>query len=257
MSQRKVKPFRVLLEKQDHLVELENKLHQCDDAETVRLNLASRRQDSNQERRQILQQIETALGSYDRAVLVYHNMLALPQAQTQHRQSLEDWVNGNKPLVRSESTCFVGSLKDEDYVTLRPDEPDTAGLEALLEMSLKAFPKLFKHISHTQKILAKTNDMNIVLFPPQVLRRIVKIVVGLLIPLWLILPTVLLYNAPKPQTRAIIASTFTFGTCFIIIEITRTTKYNLILAVVSYGAVLSAFISGSLSGDSSTNSAMS
>ncbi|TVY21099.1 hypothetical protein LARI1_G001968 [Lachnellula arida] len=108
--------MRVLLEKQDHLVELENKLHQCDDAETVRLNLASRRQDSNQERRQILQQIETALGSY----------------------------------VRSESTCFVGSLEDEDYVTLRPDEPDTAGLEALLEMSLKAFPKLFKHISSSQ-----------------------------------------------------------------------------------------------------------
>jgi len=80
-------------------------------------------------------------------------MLALPQAQTKHRQSLDNWVNGNKPLVRSESTCFVGSLEDEDYVALRPDEPDTAGLEALLEMSLKAFPKLSKNVSHSQTIL--------------------------------------------------------------------------------------------------------
>jgi len=56
--------MRVLLEMQDRLVELETRLNQCDDTETVQLNLSSRRQDRNHERRDILLQIETTLGSY-------------------------------------------------------------------------------------------------------------------------------------------------------------------------------------------------
>ena len=56
--------MRVLLEMQDRLVELETRLNQCDDTETVQLNLSSRRQDRNHERRAILLQIETTLGSY-------------------------------------------------------------------------------------------------------------------------------------------------------------------------------------------------
>jgi hypothetical protein len=76
----------------------------------------------------------------------YHSVLTLPQAQRGHRQSVENWVIGNKPLVRSESACFLGSLVDEDYVALRADEPDTAGLEALLEIALKAFPSIAKYV---------------------------------------------------------------------------------------------------------------
>lgn len=73
-------------------------------------------------------------------------MLALPQSEPRHRQSVENWINGNKPLVRSESACFLERLNDEDYIALGVDEPDTAGLEALLETSLKAFPKIARHV---------------------------------------------------------------------------------------------------------------
>jgi hypothetical protein len=73
-------------------------------------------------------------------------MLALPQAEPRHRQSVENWINGNKPLVRSESACFLEGLNDEDYVALRAHEPDTAGLEVLLETLLKAFPKIARHV---------------------------------------------------------------------------------------------------------------
>jgi len=83
----------------------------------------------------------------DRAVIEYHSMLALPQAQRGHRRSVENWFNGNKPLVRSESSCFLGSLEDEDYVALRADESESAGLEALLEITLKAFPSVARLVS--------------------------------------------------------------------------------------------------------------
>jgi hypothetical protein len=65
--------MRVLLEKQDRLAELEHRLHQCDDAEVVQLNLASRRQDGNQERRQILRQVETTLRSYGKGKKCYNS----------------------------------------------------------------------------------------------------------------------------------------------------------------------------------------
>jgi hypothetical protein len=73
-------------------------------------------------------------------------MLALPKAQTKHRQSVENWIDGNKPLVRSESACFLGSLADDDYVALKVDETDWAGLESLLEVALKTFPKIAKQV---------------------------------------------------------------------------------------------------------------
>lgn len=56
--------MRVLLEKQDQLNELEERLNQCDDDETTQLNLSSRRQDSNQGRRALMEQIRRDLGHY-------------------------------------------------------------------------------------------------------------------------------------------------------------------------------------------------
>jgi hypothetical protein len=56
--------MRVLLEQQDRLCELQEQLEDCDDAETVQLNLSSRRQDDNRTRREILQQITTELKVY-------------------------------------------------------------------------------------------------------------------------------------------------------------------------------------------------
>lgn len=56
--------IRVLLEQQDRLCELQQQLEDCDDAETIQLNLSSRRQDGNRARREILQQIKTELKDY-------------------------------------------------------------------------------------------------------------------------------------------------------------------------------------------------
>ncbi len=56
--------IRVLLEQQDRLYELQQQLEDCDDRETIQMNLSSRRQDSNRARREILAQIKTELKNY-------------------------------------------------------------------------------------------------------------------------------------------------------------------------------------------------
>jgi hypothetical protein len=86
--------MRVLLEKQDHLFELESKLHQYDTAETIQLNLSSRRQDSNEDRRRVLQKIESTLesyGTFEAGIESVHHMHA----------------DGNKTsLCSSSAVCF-------------------------------------------------------------------------------------------------------------------------------------------------------
>ena len=56
--------LRVLLEQQDRLCELQQQLEDCDDVETIQVNLSNRRQDSNLVRRDILRQVKAELELY-------------------------------------------------------------------------------------------------------------------------------------------------------------------------------------------------
>ena len=56
--------MRSLIAQQDQLSELEMRLNDCDDAETVQLGLSSRRQDTNHQRKYLLEQIQMQLQTY-------------------------------------------------------------------------------------------------------------------------------------------------------------------------------------------------
>lgn len=50
---------------------------------------------------------------------------------------------GNKPLVRSESGCFLNMSNDTDYVALGvAQRSDQSGLESLAELALRTFPSV-------------------------------------------------------------------------------------------------------------------
>jgi hypothetical protein len=83
-------------------------------------------------------------------------MSTLPQAQIRHRQSVEYWVDGNKPLVRSESGCILGSLCEEDYISVRAEDSDRGGLETLFDIIVKAYPRLAKMVRASQLIFQPT-----------------------------------------------------------------------------------------------------
>ncbi len=56
--------LRYLLYLQDTLVELQQRLDACDDAENIQLHLSSNRSDGNEERRRIMRELEMQLPKY-------------------------------------------------------------------------------------------------------------------------------------------------------------------------------------------------
>ena len=85
----------------------------------------------------------------------------------------------------------------------------------------------------SQIFQANTRDRNIFVFPPHFLDRIVKMLFAVFIPLWLIFPTILLYNATSHNSRTIIYTIFTFWTSFIVISMANVSKYDLTLALIT------------------------
>lgn len=145
--------MRSLLGQQDELAELQERLERCDEAEPIRLGLSSRRQDENAERRELLRQVKTKLQEYDRCVQDCHAMLRLPEAHRTQKQNVENWYMGNKPLVRSESACYVNCTRGHDYVALTPKDTDRAGLETLVDLTMRTCPKVARHVRQPHQII--------------------------------------------------------------------------------------------------------
>ncbi|KUJ24439.1 uncharacterized protein LY89DRAFT_727466 [Mollisia scopiformis] len=232
--------LRVLLEQQDRLCELQQQLEDCDDAETIQLNLKSRRQDDNNTRRSVLQQVAAELKDYDKGVLRYQRMMALPRARKSHRRSVHNWVNGNKPVVRSESASLIAAPFTKDYIALNVEDSDRAGFELFFDRLMQSCPRLASYVSHG---MAKTIDHNVFILRRTLYERLIKCLVALCIPMGIIFPMILLYWFEKGGGRSAISAIFVLMTSFAICFMTKVTKYNLLLAVVAYAAVLSAFLS--------------
>ncbi|KAI0867205.1 hypothetical protein GGS24DRAFT_495499 [Hypoxylon argillaceum] len=217
--------MRIILELQDELAELQDQLHNCDDTEPTSLNLSSRRQDSNLERREIIKQIQSKLSVYDEAVQQFHQMKSLPQAQSRHLESIENWFDGTKPLVRSESGCYHQIHNETDYITFEKDRNDRAYLEILLELGLRTFPKLGN--------LDVINDDNIHLLQPSRLALTIKVFIAIATPAWLIFHVVLLLSISQNSSKIAAMCIFITATSLFMVLTTDASKYKLILAILT------------------------
>lgn len=83
----------------------------------------------------------------DEAVQRFDSMLRLSAATKGQRQSVFNWVAGNKPLVRSESACHLGCLDSKDYAVLGLDESEKAGMESVIDLIVKKFPAVANRVS--------------------------------------------------------------------------------------------------------------
>ncbi|KAI1501493.1 hypothetical protein F5X99DRAFT_382698 [Biscogniauxia marginata] len=232
--------MRNILELQDELAGLESRLHDCDDAETITLNLSSRRQDSNRDRRKLMNEISGKLSAYDEAVQQFHRMKCLPEAPQRHIRSVGNWFNGNKPLVRSESRIYHPIHEDRayDYISLAPEQSDRAFPEQLLELCLRTFPRLGDLIRYKQEI---TTDDHIFLFRPSHLATMAKILMTLLAPSLLILHSIILFFMPEAPSRTVVYCIFIVATSCVVSLTTNANKYNLLLALLTYAAVPTSF----------------
>ncbi|CAG8978972.1 hypothetical protein HYALB_00012255 [Hymenoscyphus albidus] len=230
--------MRSLIEQQDRLSELENQLNDCDDAETTQLGLSSCRQDTNHQRRDLL--IPSRLAPYlntsfiadgviygclDKAVQEFTNMLRLPEVQVRQHQSVYNWFIGNKPLVRSESACYLNCLEGDEYVILGTNEHDKAGMEALLDLVVQNFPGLANR--------SKTEDPHIFLCHPKLLGHVAKTILSVLFPICLVFPVMLLVYVGNSSSRSVIYCISTFAASFMVTWATNTSTYNLLLALIT------------------------
>lgn len=73
-------------------------------------------------------------------------MAALPRARKRHRRSVHNWVNGNKPIVRSESASLIAAPSAKDYITLHTEDSDRAGFELFLDRVVQPYPRLASYV---------------------------------------------------------------------------------------------------------------
>ncbi|OCL06753.1 hypothetical protein AOQ84DRAFT_410246 [Glonium stellatum] len=138
--------LRLLLEKQAHLGELERRLIKCDDKEMVQLYASSCKQDGNVQRRRLIEEVQLKIHDYDNSVLKYRRILQLSDAKKQHLNSIKNWINRNRPIVRSESDWVLHLLSSDNFIALKASDSGETGLENLLDRVLKKWPRFFSKV---------------------------------------------------------------------------------------------------------------
>jgi hypothetical protein len=96
----------------------------------------------------------TNLGVSDNAVLRYQHLMQLPSATLRSKASVRNWVDGHKPLVRSESHIFLDQIEDEDFMALHQADHgfDQGLLFNLLELAISFAPRVSKMVGSSSRL---------------------------------------------------------------------------------------------------------
>lgn len=73
-------------------------------------------------------------------------MLQLAEASAQNQVNVKNWMEGTKPIVRSEAG-WVSHLGADKFIALRPGDSSKAGLENILESTMRRWPRMFRSVS--------------------------------------------------------------------------------------------------------------
>lgn len=135
---------RVLLHKQDELIELENRLFMIDSEERTDFFLCCRRHDPCLERKALIEEAEKQLKSYSMSIPVirafdvniyidemlasYYQNIERPRPHNDKVTNFANWLDGVKPLDQPESTF----LSDLDDLRSPSSNSDRSGLDVLL-----------------------------------------------------------------------------------------------------------------------------
>ncbi|MCJ1262903.1 hypothetical protein MMC22_002773 [Lobaria immixta] len=202
---------RNILMRQDRLSELEIQLNDVDAEEDTQLFLSSRRHDQNPKRRQVLADIDDALHAYERAISCYRNMVLLSRPTASSVQSVVNWMDGNKPLVRSESTYLDFR---EDLVSLATADDHTVFDELIEWLLIKIVPKrLASSILSSKTTRARTDDVHTHLYESHRVEQISRLIVTLTVVLLLLSPMAVLSDMRSDRARfgVILSSTMAFA----------------------------------------------
>ncbi|KAE8447334.1 hypothetical protein EG329_010892 [Mollisiaceae sp. DMI_Dod_QoI] len=193
---------RLLLLKQDKLSLLEKQLEKVDRGEVALLSLGSIREDTNNERRSVLLEIDAALSDYERN----RQVLGFEAASDRDVVNLQNWIDGNGCIARDESAYLA---RPEDLLSVvSPDDYAVAWLGALVEDSRVYFrERLGQHPR-----LGISNDPNVHIFPPSSITLAARILMTPFITILLLTPVIIcnFFDSLTARLVVIIAATAAF-----------------------------------------------
>ncbi|KAL2281755.1 hypothetical protein FJTKL_11430 [Diaporthe vaccinii] len=231
---------RILLHKQDELIDLEQQLEQIDSEEQTEYYLSCRRQDLNTKRHALIQEAEVKLNEYNELLASYFDNIRRPKPSEAKVKSVRNWMKGIKPLVEAESTflCEIDDLRCPENL-LKP-----GGLDVFLERWTHFLPD---RLSSTQAGRLKSEDPNVTITEPSRLMSTSRVLTTILAVVSMTVPIVVLYCARSMVTRLWALSIFTAIFSSALCWLTESRNYEIFTATAAYCAALDVFV-GNITG---------
>ncbi|KAF5620222.1 hypothetical protein F52700_11542 [Fusarium sp. NRRL 52700] len=248
---------RLLLLKQNRVVELESKLHKIDRDEDRPLFLGSCQRDQNQDRAKAVAELDEALEDLGKIILIALVVLTLTrldnfllrsrqiseleQADPQAVRNLQNWVNGTGSIARAESR-FLNYPLQELLSTSPRDESAMIGLENNVAENLLRLRDYFLP-NYSPKVSRDTAHIYI---PARSSAALISR--ALMIPIvvvMLLAPVILCSYLSSTSSRLFAVGGATVFFVAMISGGTRMKSQELIIAGATYATVLTVFLSES------------
>ncbi|KAH9995156.1 hypothetical protein F4779DRAFT_631706 [Xylariaceae sp. FL0662B] len=232
--------IRLLLSKQDELVQLEDRLEKLDSDSIFTFFRGSLRHDRNGERTQLMAEIERVLIDYDSTLNRAEKSLQRPAARGRDTDNVQNWMKSTGQIPRSEAAY----LWQEDLVTIGETnrDPTSPILQDLIEDTIIWLSKLAKSTPFHRAV---SRDPHIHIFSSSMLGNFSKFIITLLLLLMLFIPVVISVSIRNTAARICVAM---IACCIFIIALAMVAKAKtseLFVAGATYSAILVAFITGS------------
>ncbi|UKZ90843.1 uncharacterized protein TrAFT101_005842 [Trichoderma asperellum] len=221
---------RLLLLKQDELSRLEEQLENIDaeDEELFPIFLGNNREDTNQDRKEILKKIDIALNDYDSFLKRQYRTFNLESSRDRAISSLRNWHDNNKSLASEE----IKYLNRRDLFTLLGNG---SWSDRLIDLINGYF--------NTTKKPRRERSANIM---EERMKQMIRVLQAALMAV-LLFPPVIICNFVSNLTYRmiiIVGTTAIFIAILSLIARTRMKSFDLVIAGTTYATVLVVFISG-------------
>ncbi|KAI1415017.1 hypothetical protein F5Y13DRAFT_197018 [Hypoxylon sp. FL1857] len=230
---------RLLLHKQDELVEIENRLEQIDLEEQTEYFLACRRQDPSDERRELFGKAEKKLAEYNELLACYYRNIERPRPDESNVKSVGNWLDGTKPLVEVESTFL------NDWNDLRsPRNPaDHGGMDVFLGNMAIRFAKFgFRNLFAPLNEHSLSDDEHILFCQRSQILVASRLLTTFFAVAFLTIPIVVLYNISTIAMRMVALVAFTAMFSSTLCWTTESRNYEILAVTAAYCAVMVVFV---------------
>ncbi|KAI1776945.1 hypothetical protein F4818DRAFT_412368 [Hypoxylon cercidicola] len=230
---------RLLLQKQDRLSVLEQKLDQVDQEEVSPLFLGKLRVDRNQARISLLSEIDKQLADYDSFLKRTQDVLASNPAMPRDVESIKNWLDSTSH-VSSAETAYLDHVQKE-LVCLGPSEDSaTRQLETWVEESfIRYYPQFREAVAHD---VSRNEDVYIYSGP--LIKYIARVVLLLVISLLLLTPIVVCNAVLSLSGRIWVVAFSTMAYLLVVSALAKSRTIELIVAGATFATILIVFVAG-------------